>query len=74
MEHLLKYPLEKKLTVTVTSGEKKGGEYASPTNPDKGCAGKCKKKIQTILAMRPPEKKIYAFCMDPDTPQKSVKY
>ena len=54
--------------------KRKGGEYDSPTIPEKGRADKRRTKMQAIRAMRPTKQKIHACCMASDTPQRSVNY
>ena len=53
--------------------KRKGGESTSPNNPEKGCAGKRKTKMQAIRAIGRPEEK-HNFCMSPGTIRKSTKY
>ena len=72
-EHLLKYPLGHKPTVTVTSGNKIEENLPRLPTPRRVTLASARQKIQAIQAMRPPEQKTYSYCMAPDTPQKSVK-
>ena len=54
--------------------KRKGGEADSPTNLEKGRAGKRKKKSAGRPRNVPTRAKMYACCMSTDTPQRSVKY
>ena len=56
-----------------SSHGKKGGESASPTNLNKGRAVKIKKKHAGHMSSCTTGEKNACF-MDPDTPQRSVKY
>ena len=52
----------------------KGGYAASSINPEEGRTGNCKTKNQSLQERRQPVQIKDAFCMDPDTPPRSVKY
>ena len=51
-----------------------GGESASPTNPEKVRAGKCKTKHACHSSDAPTGTEKHACCMAPDTRWKSIKY
>ena len=69
-----KIPTREEANRDVHFRKQKVGDSVSPTNTEKGLAGKRKTKKAGHLSDAPTRAKIHACCMSPGTPQKSVNY